>query len=153
MLVAQGELPLDRHALVLDDSPVLRKVLRRSLSAEGWNVLSCARNEAAVHLSLLRRPDLVLLDISEPEYAPEAVATGLRIHYGPDLPILAMAAAPQPELMRRIGACGFVPKPLNVQRLVRIMERAQDLADRSTRLRAHSEVALDQIRHLRLLRP
>ena len=61
-----------------------------------------------MQLAVAVRPDVVLLDVSRPEFAPEAVAAGLRIHYGPDLPILATAGLRDRGLMRRIGAYEFV---------------------------------------------
>src|SRR5581483_2176078 len=98
------------YALVLDDDAPLRNVLSEALTAEGWTVRTSARREGGM-LALLRRPDVVLLDVSQPEFAPEAVATGLRIHYGASLPILATATKPEPELIHRIGAYGFLRKP------------------------------------------
>ena len=104
-------------------------------------------------MGLNQRPDVVLLDVSAPECTPEAMAAGLRIHYGPNLPILATAAVRTPELLRRIGAYDFVAKPLDLTHLFRLMERGQLLSERSARLRAHSESALDRMRRLLLLRP
>ncbi|HLY67010.1 MAG TPA: response regulator [Chloroflexota bacterium] len=140
-----------RYALVLDDDTPLREHLRDALSTEGWTVRCSARSETAFNLSVLRRPDMVLLDVSEPVYAPEAVAAGLRIHYGPQLPILAIAARRRPDVVDRIGAYSFLRKPFELERLLRLMERGQRLSERSAELRSHSESALERMRRLRLL--
>ena len=105
----------------------------------------------AMQLAVLRRPDVVLLDVSKPEFAPEALATGLRIHYGPNLPILATSTASQPEIVGRIGAYEFLQKPFDMDHLFTLLARGVTLSDRSARLRAHSEQARDRLRHLRLI--
>jgi DNA-binding response OmpR family regulator len=142
-----------RSALVLDDDPPLRALLREALGSEGWTVRCAARGEMAMQLAALRRPDVVLLDVSKPDFAPEAVATGLRIHYGPELPILAMSTAPEPEISNRIGAYSFLQKPFEMDRLFTLLERGLHLAEHSALLRAHSDEALARLRHLRVLPP
>jgi two-component system NtrC family response regulator len=146
-------MPPKRSALILDDDPALRALMGDVLTDEGWDVRSAARNDAGLHIASLSAPDLVLLDVSQPEYAPEAVATGLRIHFGPTLPILAMATTPQPELVRRIGAYDFLLKPFELSHLLKLMDHGNELILRSARLRSHSDQALSRIRHLRLLGP
>src|SRR5579872_7195995 len=94
-------------ALVLDDDVALRRSLKQSLATEGWQVRCAPRSSMAMQLLVLRRPDLVLLDVSPPNGAPEALAAGLHIHYG-NLPILAIGDAPNPGLTRRIGAFEFL---------------------------------------------
>jgi DNA-binding NtrC family response regulator len=143
---------LSRLALVLDDSRGWRELFSDTLSDQGWTVHASQRSELAMHLVRVRQPDLVVLDVSLPEYASEAVAAGLHIHYGPLLPILATARARPPELLRRIGAYGFLQKPLDMNKLFSLMERGAALADRSARLRAHSTSALQRIHQLRLIR-
>ncbi len=142
-----------KSALVLDDDAPFRRLLREALLTDGWSVRCAARNEAALHIAALRRPDVVLLDVSKPDFAPEAVAAGLRIHYGPQLPILATSVIPQPEIITRIGAFGFLQKPFEIDRLLSLLERGLALSERASRLRAHSDAALDRIRYLRGLRP
>ncbi len=139
------------HALVLDDSADWREFLSDTLSDQGWLVRASARSKVAEHLELGSQPDLVLLDVSLPEYAPEAVAAGLRIHYGPRLPILALARSPQAQLVQRIGAYAFLRKPVEMNNLQRLLYRVQELTERSARLRAHSEAALEHIRRLRVV--
>lgn len=141
-----------RYALVLDDDAPTRTLLSEALSSEGWTVRASGRSESAMLLAILRRPDVVLLDVSQPEYAPEAVAAGLRIHYGPELPILATATIPQPALVKRIGAYEFLPKPFELDRLLVLLEHGQLLAERSARLRYDSDRALERMRRLRVLK-
>jgi len=128
-------------------------MLRDALKTDGWNVRCVARNELGMQIAASHRPDIVVLDVSKPEYAPEAVATGLRIHYGPTLPILAMATVPRREIARRIGAYEFLQKPFELDRLLGLLERGIALTNHSEQLRVHSEEALDRLRRLRIVRP
>lgn len=140
-------------ALVLDDDAPLRRMLREALTSEGWLVRAAARSEMAMQLAALRRPDVVLLDVSNPAFAPDALATGLRIHYGPNLPILATATSAAPEISRRIGAYGFLEKPFEIDKLLRLLNRGISLTEHSARLRSSSIEALERLRRLRVVRP
>lgn len=142
-----------RYALVLDDDGPTRSLFSEALSTKGWTVRCSARAETAMQMATARRPDVVLLDVSQPENAAEAVAAGLRIHYGPELPILATATVPRPGLVERIGAYGFLRKPFEIDRLLGLMERGRGLAERSEQLRIDSSAALERIRQLRSVNP
>lgn len=65
------------------------------------------------------------------------------------MPILATATVPSPELVSRIGAYGFVPKPFELERLLWLMERGRHLSDKSAQLRERSELALERMRQVR----
>jgi two-component system LytT family response regulator len=55
-------------AVVADDEPLVRRGLKRSLAAEGVEVVGEARNgKETVELVLNRRPDLLFLDVQMPE--------------------------------------------------------------------------------------
>lgn len=140
-------------ALVLDDDAPLRRMLREALTSEGWLVRTAGRSELAMQLAVLRRPDVVLLDVSNPSFAPDALAAGLRIHYGPDLPILATSTSAAPEISQRIGAYGFLEKPFELDKLMRLLRRGVSLTEHSARLRERSNDALANLRKLRVIRP
>lgn len=57
---------ITRTILVVDDEASLRRVLERSLSREGYRVLSCGSAEAAYSTLEAERVDAVLLDIHLP---------------------------------------------------------------------------------------
>jgi len=137
------------HALILDDDPIDRETLQETLAGEGWIVDAHSRSGLVKYLKLLRKPDIVLLDVSDPAVAPQAAAASLRIHYGPELPILAMSEQPELKWSQRIDAFDFLRKPIDERRLLERIARGQSLTERSARLRAHSDAALDGMRRLR----
>jgi PAS domain S-box-containing protein len=62
-------LPL--RALVVEDEPVIRDMLRRTLEAEGWTVAEAENGRAALEqlaaLPVAQRPTLIVLDLMMPE--------------------------------------------------------------------------------------
>ncbi len=54
-------------ALVVDDQPADREHLKRLLEAAGWQVITAAGGEEAVHKAGNEQPDIVFLDIVMPD--------------------------------------------------------------------------------------
>jgi PAS domain S-box-containing protein len=59
--------PPGRRALVVDDDPALRQLLRGPLEAEGWAVDEAGDGRAALACLAERRPALIFLDLLMPE--------------------------------------------------------------------------------------
>jgi PAS domain S-box-containing protein len=55
-----------RHALVVDDEPESRTMLRRALETEGWQVSEAENGRAALDQVVARSPSLILLDLMMP---------------------------------------------------------------------------------------
>jgi CheY-like chemotaxis protein/anti-sigma regulatory factor (Ser/Thr protein kinase) len=56
-----------RRALVVDDDPTGREMLRRLLEREGWTVDEAADGRLGLERMAERRPDVILLDLMMPE--------------------------------------------------------------------------------------
>jgi PAS domain S-box-containing protein len=56
-----------RRAMVLEDDPATRAVLRRTLEGEGWTVMEAKNGRVGLDLLGTASPDLVLLDLMMPE--------------------------------------------------------------------------------------
>jgi CheY-like chemotaxis protein len=56
-----------RWALVVDDQPENRELLRRALESDGWTVEEAGNGREALDRLELRRPDAILLDLMMPE--------------------------------------------------------------------------------------
>jgi DNA-binding NtrC family response regulator len=139
-------------ALVLDDDAAARTILREVLTQNGWRVRSPRRAEFGLELAEQQRPALVLLDVAPPSYAPEAIASTLRLRFGPRLPIAAIGTVSQPDLVERIGAFAFLGKPFDVQQLELLLAQAGRLIEYNQSLRIRSSEAsrrLDQARSRR----
>jgi CheY-like chemotaxis protein len=56
-----------RSALVVDDEPEARDMLRRLLESHGWSVVEAANGRLAIEKLQERRPAVILLDLMMPE--------------------------------------------------------------------------------------
>jgi CheY-like chemotaxis protein len=54
------------NILVVDDEPQIRRVLRSTLSAQGYVIVEAKTGEEALESMRKERPDLVLLDMNMP---------------------------------------------------------------------------------------
>jgi two-component system, chemotaxis family, chemotaxis protein CheY len=109
-----------RRVLVVDDSMLMRRLVREALVSDGWEIAGEAADgvEAVVQYKLLR-PDAVTLDLTMPN------CTGLEafrqiLHIDPSARIVVLSALNQDRLTAEMlcaGARGFVVKPFQPDRL------------------------------------
>jgi len=72
--------------LVVDDSRVVRKVARRILESNGFNVVEAADGQLALDACRAEMPDCVLLDWNMPVMDGLAFLKALRTEFGPSNP-------------------------------------------------------------------
>jgi two-component system KDP operon response regulator KdpE len=65
-------------ALVIDDEPQIRRLLRVTLEANGYRVFDAANGSDGLAQAAQRRPDVVLLDLGLPDLDGVAVLKRLR---------------------------------------------------------------------------
>ncbi len=105
--------------LVVDDEPQIRKFLRISLGAHGYDVVEAARGEEGIEKCATERPDLVLLDLGLPDVDGQEVVT--RIREWSDVPIIILSVrAGEAEKVAALdlGANDYVTKPFGIAELV-----------------------------------
>ena len=99
--------------LIVDDSALSRKTLKRILEAEGHAVLEANDGIAAIEHYFIEKPDLVLLDlVMTGMYGPDVLAK-LR-ELDPAVRVVIASADIQSstrEMADEAGAVGFVNKP------------------------------------------
>ena len=107
-----------RRALVVDDSRVMRTMLRRSLESHGFDVVEAGNGRDALErLNLMRIPDLVLVDWNMPEMNGIELVAELRKDANYDA-MLVMMVTTETELeqMQRAmdaGANEYMMKPFS----------------------------------------
>jgi CheY-like chemotaxis protein len=123
------------HILVIDDDPVLRRVITLALEAAGHSVLRCENGRKAIEYLTHEPADLLITDIIMPEMdGVETVRAARRLQ--PRLPILAISGggsfdpADYLGIARAFGATDILPKPF----------RPADLVDRVAKLLAAGPV-------------
>jgi CheY-like chemotaxis protein len=83
----------ERRALVVDDQPANREMLRRALEKEGWQVDDAENGRAALERVADRQPSLILLDLMMPVMDGFAFVTELRkIEAWRAIPIVVVTA-------------------------------------------------------------
>jgi len=113
-----------RLILVVEDDPAIREVVQLLLQDEGFEVVVAADGVAALEQATLRRPALVVLDLSLPRLGGEAVAAALRARFADAVPIVVVSASLHaPEQAAGIGAAAFLRKPFDVDALLAAVQR------------------------------
>ena len=109
--------------LVVDDHPLIREALRQVLQAldPQLDLIEAQSCDEALEMTE-RHPDiaLILLDLTLPGADGYEALRHLREDY-PDIPVVVLSAADQPEAVTRAidgGAMGFIPKTSSSQLLL-----------------------------------
>lgn len=109
-------------ALVIDDDPNMRSLLRAVLTEVGWEVVEAANGQLGVEAFFHRQPALALIDIMMPVMDGLEVLAHIQAEAAQRrVPLLIMTALDDVDAMNQafdLGAFDFINKPLNV-RLIR----------------------------------
>jgi CheY-like chemotaxis protein len=109
--------------LVVDDDAAIRETVAEILDLEGYAVETARDGAEALRLIAVARPALVLLDMRMPVLDGWGFARVAR-ERGLDVPILVMTAAQDAwRWCDEIGAAGCVPKPFDLDDLLRVVAR------------------------------
>jgi two-component system KDP operon response regulator KdpE len=105
--------------LVIDDEPQIRKFLRISLNAYGYEVVEAVRGEDGIGKCATADPDLVILDLGLPDLDGQEVIT--RIREWSKVPIIVLSVrAGEAEKVAALdhGADDYVTKPFGIHELL-----------------------------------
>jgi two-component system, OmpR family, KDP operon response regulator KdpE len=107
------------RVLVIDDEPQIRKFLRISLQAHGYEVAEAVRGEEGIQQCALTRPDLVILDLGLPDVDGQQVIARLREWSKVPIIVLSVRAG-EAEKVAALdrGADDYVTKPFGVAELL-----------------------------------
>ncbi len=123
--------------LIVEDDPPLRRMLERSLAAEGFEVRAAADGGAALALAEGSAPDLVVLDVAMPGLDGLDVCRRLRERgvTGGVLMLTARDTVEDRVAGLEAGADDYVVKPFAIAEVVaRLRALTRRGRDRSTRL-------------------
>ncbi|MDA8231623.1 MAG: response regulator transcription factor [Magnetospirillum sp.] len=105
--------------LIVDDEPQIRKFLRISLGANGYEVVEAENGTKGIEAARATRPDLLILDLGLPDMDGQDVITEVRAES--DLPIIVLSVRAEEvdkvEALDR-GANDYVVKPFSVGELM-----------------------------------
>ena len=113
--------------LVVEDNEKNMKLVRDVLQATGYRTLEATTGAGAVALATEHRPDLVLMDVQLPDIDGIETLGRLRSEeHTASIPVIAVTAQAMQGDRERFLAAGFdgyVPKPVNIVELVRIVKQ------------------------------
>jgi two-component system KDP operon response regulator KdpE len=107
------------RVLVIDDEPQIRRALRVSLAAHGFDVDSAADGKSGLDAAVTRPPDVVILDLMLPDTDGLQVCRSLR--EWTDVPIIVLSAkGEEREKVRALdgGADDYLTKPFGMNELL-----------------------------------
>ncbi|WP_374939619.1 response regulator transcription factor [Streptomyces sp. UH6] len=121
--------------LVVDDSEVIRQLIRVNLELEGFEVVTAADGAECLEVIHQVRPDVVTLDVVMPRLDGLGTAARLRSDPGTrDLPLAIVSACSRPEVEAGldVGVDAFVAKPFEPAELVGVVRGLMERARRAS---------------------
>lgn len=148
----QGSAPRQGLALVVDDEPSNRVLLRTLLRRQGYRVLEATNGAEAVTVATAERPDVVFMDVMMPLMDGYQAAGHIKSLSGDHfIPIIFLTALTDEESLAHCidaGGDDFLTKPFNrtiLRSKIRAMERIKELHNAVNslydRMRQEEEIA------------
>jgi two-component system KDP operon response regulator KdpE len=107
------------NILVVDDEPQIRRVLRSTLSSQGYVITDAKTGEEAVESVRKNKPDLILLDVNMPGMGGiEACREIRRASEAPIIMLTVRNAERDKVLALDAGADDYVVKPFGIEELL-----------------------------------
>lgn len=109
--------------LVIDDSPVVYKVIRRALEPHGFEMAGLAENgKQGIEMYQEILPDLVTLDVTMPVMSG-IDAAGILLQQYPNAKIIMLSSMDDLDLIETAKASGlkhFLAKPVDADKLLKL---------------------------------
>jgi DNA-binding response OmpR family regulator len=114
----------DRHqrqVLIVEDEPVLRRILARNLTGRGLDVREAGTAGAALDAIAAERPDLLLLDINLPDRTGWDVMREMN-RRGTGVPTIVVSAVRVSQSrLDEFHPLAYLPKPFPIEALLRLV--------------------------------
>jgi two-component system nitrogen regulation response regulator GlnG len=121
---------MPRTLLVIDDEESVRYSFRRIFGKEGMEVLTASTAAEGLEAARRQQPDVVVLDIQLPDRSGLEAFKEI-LQFDPKRPVIFITAHGTADTAieaMKGGAFDYLVKPLDVERLAQIIERAFDAA-------------------------
>lgn len=109
----------DQTILIIDDEPQIRRVMRTTLTSQGYSVVEAKSGEEALDLIRAERADLIILDVNLPGIS--GLETCREIRASSDVPIIMLTVRnTERDKVQALdaGADDYVVKPFGVEELM-----------------------------------
>ncbi|MBM3463776.1 MAG: response regulator, partial [Armatimonadetes bacterium] len=111
-------------ALVIDDDEMVRSMMSRMLTADGFGVMLAETGEEGLRIAREHRPDVIVLDVVLPGMDGWAVLKHLKAD--PDLaetPVVIVSMLDDNQIGMALGAAEYITKPLDRDQLRAVIAR------------------------------
>ncbi len=116
------------HVLVVDDDPLIVRLLELNFRLAGFRVSTATRGDRAVERAMEVAPDAIVLDVTMPGIDGYEVCRRLREEHGlAHVPVVLLTAHGHDENQTRagvLGVAGYVTKPFDPEVLVATVRSA-----------------------------
>ena len=134
--------PGTKRVLIADPSDKSRQALATYLREKGLEVIEAADGSKALAETLLRKPDILLLDLSVPILAPERLVQILRSNPNTrSMPVFFLSDREQCVSGFRQGVDEFIRKPFHEEEILLRIQRALYQDPLSEALTGDSEIS------------
>jgi two-component system KDP operon response regulator KdpE len=109
----------NRTILVVDDEPQIRRVLRATLSSNGYDVIEAKNGQEAIEIAVREHPDLILLDVNMPEMSGLETCSKMRLSFSTPIIMVTVRNSEQDKVLALdSGADDYVVKPFAIGELL-----------------------------------
>lgn len=119
--MSDGSVSRGATILIVDDEPHMVELLRTVLAKAGYNVVTADCGKSALESALEHVPDLILMDISMPDWDGYETTVRLKKHQKlQDIPVIFLSGRSEEEDGGRsfaIGGAMFLRKPFKVNQI------------------------------------
>ena len=117
---------MSKKIMVVDDSALSRRTLRRILEAAGHSVVEAEEGMAALELYFIEKPDLVFLDlVMKGMYGLDVLAKLREMDAGARVVVASADIQSSTRVMvEEAGARGFINKPFAAENVLGAVESA-----------------------------
>jgi len=113
----------DRKILVIDSDPDAARIVQRYLEKEGHSVIKAFDAAEALKVAREEEPNLITLDIMMEEMDGFELLQALKNdEKTKNIPVIILSIVTDEHKGYRLGAAGYLTKPVNQQKLVRDIE-------------------------------
>lgn len=110
--------------LVIDDDPVVRELITRSLGKEGFQVVNASAGSEGLSLAKQIKPDVISLDVLMPGMDGWTVLMKLKEDAETaDTPVVMVSIVDEKKIGYTLGASDYLTKPVDRSRLLHVMEK------------------------------
>jgi two-component system sensor histidine kinase/response regulator len=129
--------------LVIDDDPVVRDLMSRSLTKLGFRTVAGKTGAEALELAKKVRPLLITLDVMMPEMDGWSVLKQLKADPGTaEIPVIMITIVDNEPMGVGLGASGYLIKPVDRDRLAVLVEKYSSRSRAEANTTVHSKLTV-----------